>query len=378
MYDVIVIGAGPCGLSISKELLNNNLDVLLLEEHKEVGIPRHCTGVVSSSMIKLVGNAAERSIINKIKRAKFVSPHGYSFDIYFDEYVTFILDRILFEQLLLKDVEEKGASILFNKRVNKIDIQKDKVNVFTNNECFISKFVVCASGPTTNIVEEYHPPFSFPSIQYEIEGNIEEQDKVDLVFVKEAKNFFLWQAPTSNSTFLIGLGNKKENPKKSLDKYLSRNKITGKIRAIYSGRIIYDYPVRDPIIRNRVIVIGDAAGHSKSTTGGGLFYGILSSKIAGKYISEYLTTGNDNYLLELKNVQEKYINKELRNTHRCAEIFYNLPLAYYDLIFKKLSTINFKDLLNPEDQDHHIWAILKMFKNPSVIFRIIKDLFMQQ
>ena len=44
--DVVVIGAGPTGCYSACELARAGYDVLLLEEHEQVGEPQHCTGVI--------------------------------------------------------------------------------------------------------------------------------------------------------------------------------------------------------------------------------------------------------------------------------------------------------------------------------------------
>ena len=47
MHDLIIIGGGPSGLSSAIEASNYNIDILIIEEDKKVGIPRHCTGIIS-------------------------------------------------------------------------------------------------------------------------------------------------------------------------------------------------------------------------------------------------------------------------------------------------------------------------------------------
>lgn len=376
MYDAIVIGAGPSGLSISKDLLENGLDVLILEEHSEVGIPRHCTGVVSSSLIKLVGPSAEKSIINKIKSAKFISSNGSFFKISFDKSETFILDRVFFEQLLLEEVIGKGGTVLFNKRVKRISFHDSNLEVATNDHVYHSRFVICACGAYTSLLDSfgYNSPNSFPSIQYEIEGEVNEEEEVELVFTKEAKGFFLWKAPTSENSFLIGLGIKEGNPKKNLDAYIQKNKIFGKIKAVYSGRIIFDQPVKNPIFKDKIIAIGDLAGHSKPTTGGGLFYGILGSKIAGQFISTYLKGYDRQSLQKLVSMQERYINEELRKTYSYAKFFYNFPYHFYDILFKGLNKVSLSSYITPEDQDHHIKVITDLIANPRLLLKICSSL----
>ena len=46
MRDVAIVGAGPAGLTAARILASRGHDVVVLEEHHEVGVPVHCTGVL--------------------------------------------------------------------------------------------------------------------------------------------------------------------------------------------------------------------------------------------------------------------------------------------------------------------------------------------
>jgi len=41
-YDVIIVGAGPAGLSSAKSCAEHNLKTLLVEEHPAIGAPVQC------------------------------------------------------------------------------------------------------------------------------------------------------------------------------------------------------------------------------------------------------------------------------------------------------------------------------------------------
>ena len=45
--DVAVVGAGPAGSRTARDLARRGFRVLLLEEHRTVGVPSHCSGLIS-------------------------------------------------------------------------------------------------------------------------------------------------------------------------------------------------------------------------------------------------------------------------------------------------------------------------------------------
>jgi flavin-dependent dehydrogenase len=81
---ILVIGAGPAGSHYAwKEKTLNKSDVHLFEEHKAVGKPVACTGILTDS-VKSIIDIPKDLIVSKIDRFKIVAPNGKS--IYIDEY----------------------------------------------------------------------------------------------------------------------------------------------------------------------------------------------------------------------------------------------------------------------------------------------------
>src|SRR5437899_6359668 len=66
--DVAVVGAGPAGSRTARNLARAGLRVRLLEEHRRVGVPSHCSGLISPRTLR-EAEIGEDAIIHRITGA---------------------------------------------------------------------------------------------------------------------------------------------------------------------------------------------------------------------------------------------------------------------------------------------------------------------
>mgnify|MGYP000249113715 CR=1 FL=1 len=375
MHDLIVIGGGPAGLSSAIEASNHNIDILIIEEDKKVGIPRHCTGIISYEALRLIGEPAIKSVKNKIRRAEFISPSGIRVNITLPNYRVFVLERVFFEELLLENVIKKGINVNLDERAKKVLMGKEKVKVITNKNEYEAKGIIYAASTKYKLINMKIPK-TIPAIQYEFEGEVEDEECVKIFLCKEAEGFFAWYAPSSDSTFLIGLANKFLSPKLMLDKFISKNNIKGKICGIYSGRIVFNSPFNKTVFNN-VSLVGDAASHVKSTTGGGLYYGILGSKITGKFFPKYIMEKNVNYKKLIEKYNSNFIVKPLKKMYKFSKIFFSLPYNFYDKFFLSINSSGTLNKLQENFIDYHDNIIKTFITDSKLIYNLgvefIKD-----
>ncbi len=108
-----------------------------------------------------------------------------------------------------------------------------------------------------------------------------------------APGFFAWLAPAGNSRAKAGLLCR-NNPAPHIKGLLKRLQEQGKIEAV-RGDISYGTVPLKPLARTyaeRVLVVGDAAGHVKPTTGGGIYFGLLCAGMAVEEICDAFINGN--------------------------------------------------------------------------------------
>src|SRR3989344_6171094 len=108
---ISVIGAGPAGSFYASKEKN---EVHLFEEHKEIGKPVACTGILTDAVENII-KVPEKLIVSKIKRFKITGPNKKS--IYIDlKKTNLVLDRAKFDQFLLEKALDNNAVLHLNEK----------------------------------------------------------------------------------------------------------------------------------------------------------------------------------------------------------------------------------------------------------------------
>ena len=125
----MIVGAGPSGLTLAQTIASEGGDVLILEEHPEVGLPQHCTGKVSVNAVKKLELKAT-GVLARVSGATFYPPNLKPLTIARGDTQALILDRSIFDQSLATKAMDAGATLVTNTRVKKFSVKPDGVTVF--------------------------------------------------------------------------------------------------------------------------------------------------------------------------------------------------------------------------------------------------------
>ena len=153
-YDVIVVGAGPAGSAAAKATAERGLKTIMLEEHPNIGLPQHCSGLYygTSSSIgeETLSSMDPRVIIDEVKVRRLYSPRGRMFEIPLKGKGVYLIDRALFDLQLAGQAAGVGAEIAVNTKVTGLITDGDAVTgVFTNSRSdpeIHGKIVIAADG----------------------------------------------------------------------------------------------------------------------------------------------------------------------------------------------------------------------------------------
>lgn len=298
--DVIVVGAGPSGCITSEIIAKKGFEVLVLEEHEEIGKPVQCTGLVS----KRIGKIPNQIIVNKIKKAKFFC-FEKSFEIKSKENI-FVIDREKYDKFRAENARKAG--VIFKLGTRFLDFKNNKA--ITTKGIYQTKILVGADGPNSTVAKVSGlelPKSLFYALQVNTFGNFE-KECVELWFSPEiSKDFFAWVVPENEEVARVGLITK-ENPNSHLQKFLrkkvGKTKITKKLGDVIRIGLI------EKSVADNVMLIGDAACQIKPFSAGGLVYGKIGAEHAARACIKALEEKDFSEKFFLENYEKKW-KKEL-------------------------------------------------------------------
>jgi len=292
LYDVLTVGAGFVGSFLSYCLAKRGINVLVFEEHKEIGYPEHCAGLVSTSGLQRLGllNAVKKEglILNTINKVRIYT--GWRQKIFKITGTDIaVLDRPGLDRLIASKAQDRGAEILLDTYTKKIM----KHGVKTTRGNFNGRIIVDAEGSRRSLLKKFLQAEiirSMPAIQIDakINKNID-TDTVEMYF--NIPDFFSWIIPINTNTVRIGTASRKTTNLYGIIRSLGRKRF-GKIKELkkFGGLVNVDGPYKKFTFGN-IVAIGDAVGQTKPTTGGGVILGGLSAALLAATIEKNLEQG---------------------------------------------------------------------------------------
>jgi geranylgeranyl reductase family protein len=379
MHDMVVVGAGPSGLLAAAEATRHDFDVVVFEEHGKVGVPDHCAGLLSVSGLDSLGLQPPNSVVqNTIEGAKIYSPSGHSLLIEREKREALVVNRSLFDQWLADRAEKRGVQIRTNAHVNKIsaDRQGYTLKLRSVTDSIQSKFVCIAEGSRCQISQQLGftgiPKTSkYPAYQFEVEGVDIDTTHVEMFYGRKiSAGFFAWVIPLGGGKARVGLASRDE-AKRRLEYTMKHNPLISQrvegatIQRGFGGIVLVGKPVERTSIGNAV-VIGDAAGHVKATTGGGIILGGIAARIAGKLIRNRLLNGEfDQGLDEYSTEWRARLEREFRTMFIAQKFLTSLSDKGFDSLIHDISEFGLLEVVERSgDMDKQKRVILELMKKP--------------
>jgi geranylgeranyl reductase family protein len=356
-YDATIIGGGPIGGCVAKEIADQGYKVAIFEEHKVIGKPLKCAGLVTSRVFDIIKIPEGDIVQNKVKGANIHSPSGNTLTIGGDKIHALVIDRQKFDEEIIKIAEKRGAEIFLENKLSSAKRKEKQIELKTSkNREIRCKLLIGADGPYSKTREIFNLPRPnefLKGIGMEIKNTNLDPDFVEIFLGQNiAPGFLAWMIPTNEegTEGRVGLCISQEVPhppvyylsnffkNKLTTQYLKHIKINKKI-----GGVVPLGPLKKTYSSN-ILLVGDAAAQVKPTSGGGLYTGLMCAQHCANIAT---------YALDKNN----FDSSSLKSYHKLwsADIGKELSIGMkLRRIFKKLS-------------DEQIDKYVKFFQNPEII-----------
>ncbi len=378
-YDVLVVGAGPAGSTAAEQLATEGYDVGVLEEHAVIGEPVDCTGVVGAEAFEAF-DLPKEIVVGCVDAITIHSPGGIPASYRGSDPLAFIVDRAELDRALATRAQDAGATLSLSAQA--VDVTRTDRGVRVtcrlaegDTRSVSASVLVLAGGPRFAFHDRLGLGTSsllWRSAHAELPGNSLSHAHVYLGR-DIAPGAFGWAVPVKRDGqpyIRIGVNSHNDAPR-----YL---------RKLCEEKFPYLIP-EDGVLPHRswvvpvlpashtygdrVLAVGDAAGQVKPTSGGGIYYGMLSAKEAAETVSEAFRRGS--FTAQGLSTYEKRWRARLGFDMKVGTLFRRLFARMTDRdiddLFHALLTDGLMDrIMEKVSFDWHRELVLFLLKHPKL------------
>jgi len=336
--DVAVVGAGPSGSIAARAAAEQGADVILLEEHSQVGLPISCAEGLSLDGLKDAGVEPTPEIVSqRITRVRVFAPNKRYLELTSSDWVGYTINRDVFDRVLSERAVEAGAELMTGTKAVGV-LSKNGVvsgvHARRGGETLRieAKIVIGADGCASTVrraagLGSWYPDF-VTCAQYRL-GNLslDESDVSEFhLGSKVAPGAYAWVFPKSGEVANVGQGVRRmhtEPPLAYLKRFVDSDpRLRGGEALMVSGGITPVSGVVDKVVGDGVMLVGDAAGQLIPCTGAGVHSGVVAGRMAGE-VAAYAAEEGDvsaSRLSEYERLFDAVWGKRIRDSGRVVEM----------------------------------------------------------
>jgi len=378
-YDICIVGASIAGNYMTYLLSKSNLRIAVFEDHKEIGIPFQCAGIISQKLSQLV-ELPKEIVLNRVTTAKIVNPSGKFINLSGDDH-PYIIDRIALDRLYYNKIKnDPNITYYFGERYKSFEYRihngKNFVLIETSKRKIKTKMLIGSDGPLSSVGKQLNVKNNvLYASQIRIKANFNEEEAA-MYFDPLWKQLFGWIVPEGNRVFRIGIAAAK-NVNNCFRRYLEKLGIDINNKIDQQGGII-PYGIMNKIAFDNILLLGDSAGQVKATTGGGIIMLLTAAKYASNCVN--LCFKNENFSRGfIKKYYEKpcsqTIGRELKLHYLIRLILEKFKDKDFEIFFKIIKENEIEHLITLYgDMDFPKALIIKLLRKRNVLSFIIKFL----
>ena len=353
----------------------------MLEKDRDVGYPVRCGEAVSHEGVIQFIEPDPKWINATVTKFRLVAPSGKEVVPRLDG-TAYVLERRIFDYEIAKLAVAEGAEVVTKAYVYDLIMDKGKavgVKALIKDEPVeIRATVVIGADGVESRVGKWagidtvcHIRDMESCAQMTISGIDVDPDTLDFYFGEAVSpGGYLWVFPKGKNTANVGVGVSVEDAKKkSAIRYLTefvRRKFPDAAVLTHIAGGVPCAKTCETIVKNNVMLVGDAAHQVNPVSGGGIISGMIGGMIAGQVAAEAIRDKNLGHLAEY----QKRWQKRLGWRH---EVFYNIKEAIAEFSDKTLEGIADSALKLPEEK-RTLGGIFRtaLWNQPSMLLEVAK------
>lgn len=332
---MIIVGAGPAGSTAARELAASGVRVLLLEGER---LPRYkaCGGGVPLRTARMLpfplGRVAEAEVqeleLSLMGRHRFVRNAGHPF--------AYMVMRDRFDALLAEHAQRAGAVLRDAAFVRSIEIERAGVRVRADGFQAAASFLVGADGARSLTARAANLGVGLAECaawELELRAPGSPNSRRAGIEVGYRPWGYAWAFPKAGriSAGIVLPLEQARSLKSAARSFLDRLGLGAAEVELARGHKLRFRRGREPIARERVLLVGDAAGLADEFTQEGIAYAVASGRLAAKALLAALSGEGDARAYE--RLVDEELMPELRAARRIAAIFYGglrrAPLPWF-------------------------------------------------
>jgi digeranylgeranylglycerophospholipid reductase len=385
-FDILIIGAGPAGIvaALNASRFGGPPTVCLIDRKKIPGTPVRCGEAIGLKGFSSCIDLDKTWIKSTIAKAKLVSPSGIVITIPGNN-ESYIIDRTKMEFDLVK--EAVGRGVVFIPDTTIVSVSRNADGRYeclsSSGKLFEAFCLICADGVEsktarslgwkTSLAPADVISCAFARMENE---NVEQDACYFYVGQTIAPGGYAWVFPRGGKTANVGLGVlgslcRCGMPKDLLLRFVEKRFPGARISEMHCGGV----PMgrwQKPLVKQGVMIVGDAARQVNCTTGAGLAYSFFSGKAAGLAALEALTTATSgarcNFRV-LKKYQKQWAShygKQQQRSFALKETMVKFSDSFLDDIARSLQKID-SNVLNVTR------VFIKAFsRHPILLLKVLK------
>lgn len=318
-FDVVVVGSGPAGAMAARYAAKGGCRVALVERKEKVGIPVRCGEAVGLKGFSASIDIEDKWILSHIKKIRMISPSGINVDLVNQAKIgkNFVINREIMDNDLVQRAIKNGVEYFPSTPV--LSIKAESSNLYkciSAKKEFYASSAILADGVESRLARDlgWDTSLSMDDIEScafcRVEHNSISNDTIEFhVGNKIAPGGFVWVFPRGEKSANVGLGilgSKSEGGKarELLHSFINEKFPDAVISDLHCGGAPVGKWLR-PLVRDGVIIVGDAARQVNSLNGGGIAYALYAGRAAGETVAEAKKNGNLDYR-HLKKYQKRW------------------------------------------------------------------------